>query len=96
MFKFLGGSGGSSKKPASPTPNAKNNAQMATSFGVDPELFEDPKFDENDEDVDLPAGMLICLHFYFLFESWAHFFISLVSRKRIEIIVFSRIASNEH
>ena len=41
--------GGGSKKQ--PPPDKKANA-----FGVDPALFEDPKF-EDDEEVDLPAGI---------------------------------------
>jgi hypothetical protein len=51
MFgKFLGG-GGSKKQQ--PPPSKKANA-----FGVDPALFEDPKFEEDDEVVDLPEGII--------------------------------------
>jgi hypothetical protein len=56
LGKFLGG--GSSKKPQPTKENSK-----ATAFGVDPALFEDPKFDE-DEEVDLPEGRIDHHHFF--------------------------------
>ena len=49
LGKFLGGGGGKKQPPPS-------NKSKANAFGVDPSLFEDPKFDE-DEEVDLPEGM---------------------------------------
>lgn len=45
MFKFLSGSGGTKKE---------DSKKKASALGIDPALFEDPKFDEEEPELDMP------------------------------------------